>query len=107
MGQDDWRKLLCPKCKQLKKTCTCQAESQAPSKSTVVRVGRETKGRRGKFYMTYSAMNQASDPPRLLIALAVSDRPDGPYRDLHAPWFDLGYSAIDGDLARQRNGTIW
>ncbi|MHB8972198.1 MAG: hypothetical protein ACYC3X_20410 [Pirellulaceae bacterium] len=34
MGKDSWRKLLCPKCHQLK--------------STVVRVGRETKGRRGK-----------------------------------------------------------
>ena len=53
---------------------------------------------RGKFYMTYSAMNKASDPPRLLIALAVSDRPEGPYRDLHAPWFDFGYSAIDGHI---------
>ncbi len=48
MGNDDWRKLLCPKCKQLKKTCTCKTEPPVPSKSTVVRVGRETKGRRGK-----------------------------------------------------------
>jgi translation initiation factor 1 len=48
MGNDDWRKLLCPKCHQLKKTCTCRHESPAPSKSTVVRVGRETKGRGGK-----------------------------------------------------------
>lgn len=48
MGQDDWRKLLCPKCHQLKKTCTCRDEPSAPNKSTVVRVGRETKGRRGK-----------------------------------------------------------
>ncbi len=48
MGQDDWRKLLCPKCHQLKKTCRCEPESSTPSKSTVVRVGRETKGRRGK-----------------------------------------------------------
>jgi translation initiation factor 1 len=46
MGKDDWRKLLCPKCKQLKTTCTCV--NPAPSKSTVVRVGRETKGRGGK-----------------------------------------------------------
>ena len=46
MGKDDWRKLLCPKCKQLKSTCTCEAP--APTKSTVVRVGRETKGRGGK-----------------------------------------------------------
>lgn len=54
MGQDDWRKLLCPKCKQLKKTCTCTSEQPAPSKSTVVRVGRETKGRRGKGVTTIS-----------------------------------------------------
>jgi predicted translation initiation factor SUI1 len=46
MGNDDWRKLLCPKCRQLKKTCTCKPEP--PSKSTVIKVGRETKGRGGK-----------------------------------------------------------
>lgn len=46
MGQDNWRKLLCPTCHQLKTTCTCPSEE--PSKSTVVRVGRETKGRGGK-----------------------------------------------------------
>lgn len=48
MKQDDWRKLLCPQCKQLRKFCSCDRESPAPSKSTVVRVGRETKGRGGK-----------------------------------------------------------
>ena len=48
MGKDDWRKLLCPRCHQLKSTCTCESEPSAPSKNTVVRVGRETKGRRGK-----------------------------------------------------------
>ena len=48
MGNDDWRKLLCPKCRQLKKTCSCKSEPVPPSKSTVVRVGRETKGRGGK-----------------------------------------------------------
>jgi translation initiation factor 1 len=48
MGEDDWRKLPCPKCHQLKTTCSCKSEAPAPSKSTVVRVGRETKGRRGK-----------------------------------------------------------
>jgi translation initiation factor 1 len=48
MAKDNWRDLLCPKCHQLKKTCTCSAEPAAPSKATVVRVGRETKGRRGK-----------------------------------------------------------
>lgn len=48
MGEDDWRKLLCPKCHQLKKTCTCTSEPPVPTRSTVVRVGRETKGRGGK-----------------------------------------------------------
>lgn len=48
MGQDDWRKLLCPKCHQLKSRCACKSEPSVPSKATVVRVGRETKGKRGK-----------------------------------------------------------
>ncbi len=48
MGKEKWRDLLCPKCHQLKKTCTCTSETSTPSKSKVVRVGRETKGRRGK-----------------------------------------------------------
>ncbi len=46
MPKHSWRDLLCPKCHQLKTTCTCKSEE--PSKSTVVRVGRETKGRGGK-----------------------------------------------------------
>jgi len=54
MGKDNWRKLLCPKCHQLKKTCTCATDPPTPSKSTVVRVGRETKGRRGKGVTTVS-----------------------------------------------------
>jgi beta-xylosidase len=58
----------------------------------------EVKEYRGKFYMTYSAMPKRTDTPRLLIALAVSDKPAGPYEDLHAPWFDFGYSAIDGHI---------
>ena len=48
MEQQSWRDLLCPKCHQLKTTCNCQSEPPVPSNSTVVRVGRETKGRRGK-----------------------------------------------------------
>jgi translation initiation factor 1 len=48
MAKHSWRDLLCPKCHQLKTTCTCKTEPATPSKSSVVRVGRETKGRRGK-----------------------------------------------------------
>lgn len=58
----------------------------------------EVKEYRGKYYMTYSALNKASDARRLLIALAVSDKPEGPYRDLYAPWFDFGFPAIDGHI---------
>ncbi|MCE5268207.1 MAG: translation initiation factor [Planctomycetaceae bacterium] len=54
MAQHNWRDLICPKCHQLKSTCTCSAEPSATSKSTVVRVGRETKGRRGKGVTTIS-----------------------------------------------------
>jgi beta-xylosidase len=53
---------------------------------------------RGRFYMTYSGWVRGVKPARLLTALAVSDRPEGPYRDLHAPWFDDGQSAIDSHL---------
>lgn len=48
MAKHSWRDLLCPKCHQLKTTCTCPSEASAPRQTTVVRVGRETKGRRGK-----------------------------------------------------------
>lgn len=48
MGKKTWRDLLCPKCRQLKSTCSCRSEPPTPNKNTVVRVGRETKGRRGK-----------------------------------------------------------
>jgi beta-xylosidase len=58
----------------------------------------EVKFHRGKFYMTYSGIVRDSDPIRLGMALAVSDTPDGPYRDLYAPWFDAGYSTIDGHI---------
>lgn len=44
IGADDH---LCPKCKQPSSACKCAA-SKAFSGASVVRVGRETKGRRGK-----------------------------------------------------------
>lgn len=54
MEQHNWRDLLCPKCHQLKSTCTCASEPLATSKTAVVRVGRETKGRRGRGVTTVS-----------------------------------------------------
>ncbi len=56
-----------------------------------------------KFYLTYSC----SFPGRnlLLTCLAVSDSPEGPFKDLYTPWFDFGYSAIDADILIDTNGT--
>jgi translation initiation factor 1 len=48
MGKRDWRDLLCPKCHQLKTTCSCASEPLPRNPNAAVRVGRETKGRRGK-----------------------------------------------------------
>lgn len=60
---------------------------------------------KGLFYMTYSARDKRSR--RLLTALAVSDCPEGPYEDLHAPWFDLGYSAIDAHIFVDEDGQAY
>jgi beta-xylosidase len=60
---------------------------------------------RGLYYMTYSGGH--AETKRLLTALAVSDRPEGPYRDLHAPWFDPGYSVIDAHIFVDRDGRPW
>jgi beta-xylosidase len=57
---------------------------------------------RGRYYMTYSGRDRENG--RLLTALAVSDHPEGPYHDLHAPWFDPGFSAIDAHIFVNADG---
>ena len=39
---------MCPGCKKPKTECQCRKKSAAPATDGVVRVGRETKGRKGK-----------------------------------------------------------
>jgi len=58
---------------------------------------------RGKFYMTYSC--QPADQKGYRICLAVADSPAGPFVDLYAPWFDIGWSCIDADLFVDDDGT--
>ena len=53
---------------------------------------------RERFYMVYSGRVRGGSAWQMRMALAVSDRPEGPYEDRHAPWFDFGYSAIDGHI---------
>jgi beta-xylosidase len=62
---------------------------------------------RGRFYLTYSGTLRGVSPMRMLMGLAVSDRPEGPYWDLRAPWFDPGYSTIDGHLFIDRDEIPW
>lgn len=56
----------------------------------------EVKFYNGKFYLTYSCYN----PQKKILetCLAVSEKPEGPFKDLYTPWLDLGYSVIDGDI---------
>ncbi len=56
----------------------------------------EVKFYKGKFYLTYSCY--FTDRNLMQTCLAVSDRPEGPFKDLYTPWFDLGYSAIDSHI---------
>lgn len=55
---------------------------------------------RGKFFMVYSAYQR--NAPRggafFRLCLAVSDKPEGPFTDLHAPWCDMGEPCIDGHI---------
>lgn len=62
----------------------------------------------GRFYLTYSGTLRGVHPLRMLMGLAVSERPEGPYRDLRTPWFDPGYSTIDGHIfIDEPSGTPW
>lgn len=59
----------------------------------------------GKFYMTYSCLH--SQKNQLYMGLAVSDTPEGPFRDLYAPWFDLGFGTIDGHIFRDDDQKLY
>jgi beta-xylosidase len=51
-----------------------------------------------RYYMIYSAHGPTLFGSGLRLCLAVSDQPGGPFRDVRAPLFDLGYGCIDGHL---------
>ena len=65
----------------------------------------EVRAYRGRYYMVYSGLVATAKTSKLLLGLAVSDRPEGPYVSLHTPWFDPGYSAIDGDIFVDTDAT--
>jgi beta-xylosidase len=51
-----------------------------------------------KFYLIYSSEGKTMFGNGLRLCLAVSDLPTGPFKDLYAPWFDFGFSCIDGHI---------
>ena len=54
-----------------------------------------------RYYMTYSCEQkpvQSDGREGFRICLAVSDKPEGPYKVMGAPWFDIGWSCIDGHI---------
>jgi beta-xylosidase len=52
---------------------------------------------KGIFYLTYSC-NVRSSPKGMLICLAESKSPTGPFTDKYTPLFDKGFSCIDGHI---------
>jgi beta-xylosidase len=52
----------------------------------------------GRFYMVFSCQPATNITFSARIGLAISDRPEGPFEDLHVPLFDPGWSCIDGHL---------
>ncbi len=61
----------------------------------------------GKYYMVYSCKGKDTTNNRMLLCLASADSPAGPFRDVHAPWFDPGYSCIDGHIFFDNDGKIY
>ncbi len=52
---------MCPDCRKAKKKCVCAKSKSVPTGDGVVRVGRETKGRKGKGVTIVSGVCLAPD----------------------------------------------
>lgn len=58
-----------------------------------------------RYYMVFSAQPATNTAFSARICLARSDRPEGPFQDLHTPLLDRGWSCIDGHVFIDRDGT--
>ena len=56
----------------------------------------------GRFYMYYTAHWKIYQQEQLRIGVAVADRPEGPFLDVHdqKPMFDFGYGVLDADVLK-------
>ena len=50
------------------------------------------------YFMVYSASGTTIYGKGLRLCLAMANSPEGPFVDIRAPWFDFGYSCIDGHI---------
>ncbi|HWK99945.1 MAG TPA: glycoside hydrolase family 43 protein [Parapedobacter sp.] len=71
----------------------------------------EVYARNGKFYMFYSAQwhnNPTNELENFKIGVAVSDKPTGPFIDMHdKPLFDPGYPVIDANVYFAEDGRVY
>lgn len=60
----------------------------------------------GRFYMFFTSKNPRKE--RLMLSVAVSDSPLGPFMDIgNEPVFDFGYAAIDGSVFFDEDGRAY
>ncbi|MHC4502615.1 MAG: family 43 glycosylhydrolase, partial [Planctomycetota bacterium] len=57
---------------------------------------------RGAYYLVYSARGRETS---LRLCLAKADSPLGPFKDVAAPWCDVGKAMIDAHVFVDANGT--
>jgi beta-xylosidase len=66
---------------------------------------------KGKYYMFYSAqwkVNPTNELENFKIGVAVSDKPDGPFKDLSdKPFFNPEYPVIDANVFFDTNGRAY
>ena len=60
---------------------------------------------RDKYYLVYSSQPADTESFSARICLAVADTPEGPFKELHAPLFDNGWSCIDGHVYLDTDGA--
>jgi beta-xylosidase len=64
--------------------------------------------RGGKFYMYYSALGDVpGGEQHLRICVAMSDKPEGPFKDVKAPMLELGKSCIDAHVFIDGDGKSY
>ena len=62
-----------------------------------------------KYYLAYSVNKPKgnSKDANFRLCLAVSDKPEGPYKDIYTPWCDFGDSVIDAHVFIDDDGKVY